>query len=706
MTRYAGRRAPAAAGSLIARALIGAAAAGLLGGCGAEQSAGPVDDTGELLAVTPFTNAAAAALRNGYQIWNDRPGAVVFDYDRDGDLDLYLTAAAGHANWLYRNDGNAVFTDVAQQAGVALEQSHSTGAVACDLDNDGFQDLYVGAWGDPADGLGFRSPQTGHLDSLLRNRGDGSFEEITAGAFGGQVNARSAAGVACADVNGDGWLDLYVGNLLDEDFRYFEDLNQPGHYNLLFMNNGDLTFTEIAREAGVHGPQIEMRYPDDSPVLHTDPDTGAVYQGYDPQLTDELGNRVGEPTGQTHAVLFFDYDDDRDPDLWVANDGDRLHLYRNDSAGGSVAFTPVAREMGIDKVGAWMAFAVGDYDGDADLDLFAANVGFHSLLREPLAVPRATCDYFARFTSGTCSHFLLANVAPGRFSDVAAATHVAPSPLFPPLALEPSVIHPANQIPQGLAAYDFAFGATFFDYDNDGDQDLYWTGSTRGRGESPWGAIYPAAGRMLRGDGRGSFADVTVRARLLNIVGVDYAGLDAGASGPPNPTDLKLRRIDRMNHENGKGLAHGDLNGDGYVDLIATNSSGERYVGEPNAITGRRSTAPAPGPVFMWLNGGGSGNHWITLRLRGRMAIDGTGSNADAIGARVYLTTRGAPATVQVQEVRAGSSYLSMDSIDLEFGLGRAAQVETLEIRWPSGVTQTLRDLPADQILAVTEPES
>ena len=250
-------------------------------------------------------------------------------------------------------------------------------------------------------------------------------------------------------------------------------------------------------------------------------------------------------------------------------------------------------------------------------------------------------------------------------------------------------------MPTGLAAYDFGFGTTFFDYDNDGDQDLYWLGSTVGRGEGPGGEMFPSAGRMLEGDGRGAFRDITVRARLLDIDRVDYSILDR-----EDPTLLlDAARINPQFHENGKGLAHGDLNGDGYVDLIGTNSHG--------IIQQAPMMVNLPGPLFVWINGGGD-NHWITLRLRGRMAIDGTGSNADAIGARVYLTAKPKGADdleVQVKEVLGGSSYLSMDSIDLEFGLGKADQVEEIQILWPSGRKQTLRDLEVDQVLLIEEPE-
>ena len=109
---------------------------------------------------------------------------------------------------------------------------------------------------------------------------------------------------------------------------------------------------------------------------------------------------------------------------------------------------------------------------------------------------------------------------------------------------------------------------------------------------------------------------------------------------------------------------------------------------------------------MVWINGGGD-HHWITLRLKGRMAIDGTGSNADGIGSRVYLKTipdsHGQP-LVQVQEVYAGSSYLSMDSVELEFGVGSATIIEEITILWPSGREQVLTNVSVDQVLLITEP--
>ena len=660
--------------------------------------------------VAPFTNIAPQTLGDKAFIINRYPGVAIFDYDRDGDLDFYVTQHHGAPNFLFRNDGDGAFQEVAQQAGIAAVESASMGVAACDFNNDGYQDLYVGSQGRFGDGLDFRSidQQEGLkeaiVDRLFLNNGDGTFRDITESAFGDSVNIRSAASVACADVDGDGWLDIYVANRADVDFITFDVPQHPGNYNVLYRNTGDLTFTEMADQAGVRGSQIVMRTPDGEAIVFEDPDTGARYEGYDPTLRDFLGNRVGDPTAQAWAILFFDYDDDGDPDLLVADDGDRLKVYRNDSGPGNIKFTSVGHAMGIDKKGAWMGFALGDYDGDQDLDIFVTNVGFHPMTRKPPPIPGADCAYAAQFEWGTCGHFLLRNDGVeevpglgkvGMFPDVAPFTIVKPSRIMPPAALDPSNVHPVWAAPTGLAAYDFGFGATFFDYENDGDQDLYWLGSLISRGEGPGGMFYPSAGRMLRGDGKGRFEDITVEAHLLDIQDADYSILD-----PNDPRfDATEQRIGVEFHENGKGLAQGDLNNDGFVDLIATNSSGAVWIesGEIGLVRG---------PLFVWINSGGE-NHWITLRLRGRMAVDGTGSNADAIGARVYLKAEVAlgDSLTQVQEVLGSSTLLSMNSLDLNFGLGQANRIEEITILWPSGVRQVLRGIQADQVLSVQEPK-
>ena len=657
--------------------------------------------------VEPFENIGTTSDGDKFEIWNDRPGIVVFDYDRDNDQDIYITSERGHPNKLYENNGLGEFIDVAAKSGTAITHNHSTGAIACDIDNDGFQDLYVGSWGDPNDGLGFRSEQEGNVDSLLRNNGDGTFEDITHKAFGDSVNHRSATSIACGDLNNDGYVDFYVGNLLDEDFREFEYFHHAGHYNLLYENQKDLTFIERGFNLQVQGTEIDMVYPDGTPVKHTDKETSKEYQGYDPNLLDSNGNRIGEPTGQTHAVLLFDHDNDRDQDLWVANDGDRLRVYENISANGNLNFIEVGPKLHVDQMGSWMGFAVGDYDSDSDLDLFITNIGFHSLTQPLKEDPRGTCDYFTRFAWGTCLHMLLTNEGAGVFRDLASDTEVEPSPWVPPISLVAENLHDDHEQPTGLAAYDFGFGTTFFDFDNDTDQDLYWLGSTLARGEAPMGGIFPSAGRMLRNNGDGTFQDITVQSQLLDIINVDYEELKEKFYARGNIQFLRSKRISRRFHENGKGVAHGDLNGDGFVDLIGTNSSGEIFTGPYDPSINKAPTELSAGPTFIWMNAGGT-NNWVNIRLIGRMSIDGTGSNADGIGAKVYLTSKGINdknSVTQVQEVRAGSSYLSMDSLNLEFGLGTADVIEKILILWPSGTEQILENASINQLLEIKEPE-
>ena len=655
--------------------------------------------------VVPFVNIAEQVLGFDWKLWNDRPGVVVFDFDRDDDQDIYFTSQARKPNILLRNDGNNNFTNVTENAGVTLIDSHSTGALACDINNDGFQDLYVGAWGDPMDELDFRSQEgiKGSADSLFINNKDGTFKDITEQAFGDYINIRSATSISCADVNLDGYLDIFVGNLMAQEFRTFSGANHPGHYDVLYLNNKDLTFTDIAESAGVRGAEIVMRDFNSKPILFEDPSDNTWYEGWDPTWTDEQGNQIGEPTYQTHSSMFFDYDDDSDPDLFIASDGDIFRIYRNDTDAAGVKFTEISRALGLDKVGAWMGFAIGDIDSDADLDIFVTNIGYHPNTRPPMRGPSGSCEYHQRFIWGTCLHYLLRNDGTkeiegvgtvGLFKDVAASTVIAPSPYMPPDSLEIGKINSLQKVPTGLQAYDFGFGATFFDMDNDGDQDLYWLGSTVASGQGPGGEAFQGAGRLLMGDGAGNFEDVTVRAQVLDIIGVNYRDLD----DPDSIYSMKARKISSRFHENGKGLAHGDINNDGYVDLIGTNSSGPIWEGTESSIM------ESPGPVFVWLNGGGD-NNWIKLLLRGRMAIDGTGSNADGIGARVYIRTIiEGEELIQVQEVRAGSSYISMDSIDLEFGIGKAELVNELVVYWPNGTIQIMKNLAINKLHKIIEP--
>jgi len=168
-------------------------------------------------------------------------------------------------------------------------------------------------------------------------------------------------------------------------------------------------------------------------------------------------------------------------------------------------------------------------------------------------------------------------------------------------------------------------------------------------------------------------------------------------AGHDTKFDMSRQRLGIEYHENGKGAAVGDLNGDGYIDVIGTNSNGETFDSE-----GNRSVVS--GPLFVWMSNGGD-NNWISFRLIGRMAIDGTGSNADAIGAKVTISHAdfdGSQIT-QTTEVLGSSSFLSMSSLDAHFGVGAAESVD-VRIEWPSGAVTTLDNLSVNELSEITEP--
>ncbi|MBN4064985.1 VCBS repeat-containing protein, partial [Dehalococcoides mccartyi] len=347
---------------VIAAALIGLT---LLIGLGCTSSSNPTDDTTPTSSAlqtsstvtsstvdqfTPFKNIGPD-LGKSAEIMNRYPGTVIFDFDRDGDLDFYVTQAEinsplevskGGANRLFRNDGNGEYTEVAEEAGLAAADHNSTAVAACDFNNDGYQDVYIGAQGRIGDQLDFGSvddvPDLRAViqDRLFLNNGDSTFTDITDSAFGRRANIRSTGSIACGDIDGDGWLDLYVGNRGDVDFVRFDTPAHLGNFNLMFRNNGDMTFTDITIDSGLIGPEIVMRDTEGFPITFPVPSGEYEFEGFDPTLTDENGNFVGDPTGQTWATLFFDHDNDGDLDLWVADDGDRLKVYRNDTTNGQI----------------------------------------------------------------------------------------------------------------------------------------------------------------------------------------------------------------------------------------------------------------------------------------------------------------------------------------------------------------------------------
>ena len=274
-----------------------------------------------------------------YMVETFGSGVAWIDYDNDGFPDLYfVNGAPGTANALYHNNKDGTFTDVTARAGVAADsganaKSYKTGVAVGDYDNDGSLDLYVTALGP---------------NILFRNNGDGTFRDVTAAAGVAGPPTEWSTSTGFFDYDRDGRLDLFVVNYLDyrlednlycglrkEGYRmYCHPTQFDGMADRLYHNNGDGTFTDVSKKAG-----------------------------------------IANPAGKGLGVTFCDFDRDGDADIYVANDTVRNFLYRNNGDG---TFTDVAYAAGVGfdpngKPQAGMGVDCADYDGNGFPDIFVTN---------------------------------------------------------------------------------------------------------------------------------------------------------------------------------------------------------------------------------------------------------------------------------------------------------------------------------------------
>ena len=357
-------------------------------------------------------------------------GVLVFDYNGDGMHDAYLTDSLG-PNALFRNNGDGTFTDVAGQAGVADPGGHSNGGCAADYDNDGDQDLYV----------------TNHGPSrLFRNEGDGTFTDASASSGVADPDpSLKSTGCAWGDYDSDGLLDLVV-------VRHFRELTSRTLVEGAFHE-------EVRSLAFYHNVDGEA-FTDETELLgHT---------------VRPSRNRYGEPLGNLWGAGFqpgwLDYDDDGDPDLYIANDWGTFTnpnvLWRNDgpTGGGDWRFVDVSEASGAGIAIEAMSVTVGDYNLDGRFDIFVTNVGASVLLQ------------------GDGEGF--ANVS------AEAGTEVAM------IGVEKRV----------------TWGSAFLDYDNDGLEDLYIVSGFLKPTVNPQNApsyMKRQHNKLLRNRGDSTFEDVS-----------------------------------------------------------------------------------------------------------------------------------------------------------------------------------------------------
>ncbi len=259
-------------------------------------------------------------------VWIPGGGSCWGDYDRDGDLDVYVVGwnATGR---LFRNDGG-LFTDVTRESGLLIEGIVAGKGMGCswaDYDNSGFPSLLVTFYDSPYGNV-----------HLFKNLGDGSFRLVTDEVGLSLNHGRYASGVAWGDVNRDGCLDLYIGYYIN--LRQVKEgaIFSQGSGNQLFINNCDGSFRESAEIYGV------------------------VDYGY------------------TFQPIFIDYDLDFFPDLFLANDFGYTRLYRNEEGR---RFILSASSIGAERVGQWMGVAYGDLDMDGYWDIIVTNYDDNLLLK-------------------------------------------------------------------------------------------------------------------------------------------------------------------------------------------------------------------------------------------------------------------------------------------------------------------------------------
>jgi len=325
--------------------------------------------------------------------------AATADFNRDGWMDLYVTdSRQGFPNQLYSNNGNGTFTDVASSAGLALVNTDKKGAsmdcVWGDYDNDGWPDLYLVRWG---------------TDSLYRNNGDGTFTEVTARLFkkcDGSPGTDWANGCAAIflDYNLDGRIDIYVGNYFEEHDLWhlkttkimhddFEKARNAGR-NFLYRQNSDGTFTEAGRELGLDDPGWTLAVGaadlnnDGWQDIYCADDFGPDQLFLNDQrggFTNVTATAIGLDTKKGMNVDFGDVDADGWLDIYVANittaeylqEGNMLWHNNGIGTDGNLTFTDIALETGTYDGGWGWGAKFFDADNDGDLDIYAVN-GFIS----------------------------------------------------------------------------------------------------------------------------------------------------------------------------------------------------------------------------------------------------------------------------------------------------------------------------------------
>ena len=522
--------------------------------------------------------------------------------------------------------GQVKFVDATATAGIKfthnsgragkkfLPETVGSGGAFFDFDSDGWPDIIL------VNGKDWTPRGRRSLPALYKNNRNGTFTDVTAGS--GLDIEMYGLGVAAADYDNDGKADLYITAL--EGDR-------------LFHNEGAGKFRDVTKAMGIDNANFGtsaawLDYDKDGKLdlfvanyvqwtvkgdLWCSLDgatksycTPESYKGTSSKLYHNLGARfadesaragVGEATSKSLGITVFDYNSDGWPDIFVANDTQPNKLYRNNHNG---TFTDEAMAAGV---------AFGE-DGIA---------------RGAMGADANDYDFSGR------PHLLVGNFS----NQMLGLYHNEGKSLF---------VDEAPTSAVGRASLlTLAFGVFFFDYDLDGQPDIF---AANGHIEEEIGRVQPKiqykqAPLLFHNLGKKKFEPV------------------GAAMGPEFNRPVV-----------GRGAAYADFDRDGDLDILMTTNHG---------------------PAYLFRNDGGNRNNWLSVRTVG------SPSNRDGIGAVVRIVT--VPGQQKWSWVKSGSSYCSQSDLAVTFGLGAEKSVTSLEIEWPSGARQKLGSVAANQFITVDE---
>ena len=497
-----------------------------------------------------------------------------------------------------------------------------------------------------------------------------------------------AGGVAVFDYNNDALLDIFFTN--GAAIPSLEKTG-PEYWNRLFRNNGDGTFTDVTEKAGLQGIGYSMGvaagdYDNDgfvdlyvtgvnrNQLFHNNGD------GTFTDVTEKAGvSGIIPKYGKAWSIAagWFDYNNDGLLDLFVVNYlnyniktatlcrnqglpaycspvdflGMPNILYRNNGDG---TFTDVSEESHISKyVGKAMGLAFDDYDDNGFTDIFVSNDTFENYLLHNngdgtftnVALSAGVAyNAFGNAIAGMGAEFVDIN-NDGLPDIFETAMFGEGFPLYRNLGHGQFEDITAATGLAALTSRSTAWGVGVFDFDNDGYKDLFTANSDILDNSMELAhRSYPLPDRIFRNAGNLTFADVSSK-----------AGASFQIAAPH------------------RGAAFGDLNNDGKIDAVVTVLNG---------------------PPEIWMNRSRNPNHWIILKLVG------VRSNRDGLGTKIKITTS---LGTQYNHATTTGSYNSSNDKRVHFGLGSATVVDSIELTWPSGIKQELKNVKADQIVTVTE---